>query len=112
MSEEKCAHCGSLGCPVPCPYQAKAVWPRIDWLVTVQAFALLGYEFVPSELAPDFDVLPAGAQLDLWGAFIESHMQCQLQCAWKGGAHCIHPECPRRVLRRVSLQAIELARRK
>lgn len=81
---------------------------KIDWQVTVQAFALLGYEFKP----PDgFDAAPVDVQLAMWDSFLEGYMRCQLMCPWKGGGPCISSSCPRIVLRRVSLNALPLNRK-
>lgn len=81
---------------------------RIDWNVTAQAFALLGYRFEPPH---GFDHMTTEAQLALWDAFLDEYMRCELMCPWKGGGPCISSECPRIVLRRVSLNALPLTKR-
>ena len=80
----------------------------INWDVTRQAFALLGYEFTPPE---DFLDKPAEIQLAMWDMFLQMYIDCELQCAWKGGGPCLRDNCPRVVLRRVSMSALPLVRK-
>jgi len=76
---------------------------KIEWDVTVQAFALLGYEFKPPV---GFMQHTTEVQLLMWGVFLTQWRECEMLCAWKGGNRCLSDLCPRDVLRRVSVHSL------